>query len=42
MFQGRERPLITSRGSPKEEMDYGKGDRYLISSRIGCIKISQG
>ena len=26
---------------PNEEMDHGKRDKCLISSRIGCIKISQ-
>ena len=26
---------------PNEEMDHGKRDKCLVSSRIGCIKISQ-
>ena len=41
-FRGGERPPITCRWSPNKEMDHGKEDRCLVSSRIRCIKISQG
>ena len=41
-FQGGEQPLITSREYPNEEMDHKKGDRCLINSMIGFIKISKG
>ena len=38
---GEGRPSITYRGSPKEEMDHGNGDKCPVSLRIGCIKFSQ-
>ena len=41
-FWSGEWPLITSRESPKEEMNHGKGDRCLVSSSNGWIKFSQG
>ena len=41
-FRGGERPSITFRGFPKEEMDHGNIDKCPISSRIGCIKFSHG
>ena len=39
-IMGGEQPPITSYGSPKEQIDIGKGDRGLVNPRIRCTKLS--